>query len=586
MSADTLSGGPGAIALAAPLAGWSSPLDEAPDEVFASRMMGDGLAIDPTAGTLHAPCDGEIALIAPSCHAVTLRTAAGCQILMHVGIDTVKLGGAGFTAVAAPGARVRTGEVLLRFDLDLLARRVPSLLTPIIVTADSGYRVVGRVQGRAVEVGDPLMRLAPQPSTAAPPAAPGTGVVQRAAVRFGHGLHARPAALLAASLKGLAADVRLSAHGREANARSTVALMGLGAAHGDEIEIRAFGPDAALAVSTLAAVLSTGDPGGARGASAAIRVRGAASAPEAAPRAAESVGDAPVPGEALPGVIASGGLAVGKALRLTRPQIEVAVAGAGTERESAVLEGARAAVRTRLERRAAGAGAGTAGEIAAAHLELLDDPELLAAARLEIAAGRSAGFAWRQAVRAAATTLARLADPRLRERVDDLLDLETQVLTALSGAPHAAAPQLPEQAIVIARELLPSQLLSLDARRIAGLAMAGGGATSHVSILAAAMQIPALVALGPKALAVRDGAELVLDAERGVLEIEPPAARLAEARERLGARGERLAAERAAAQRECRTADGTRIAIFANVGSAAEAEAAVRNGAEGCGLLR
>ncbi|HEX4619051.1 MAG TPA: glucose PTS transporter subunit IIA, partial [Steroidobacteraceae bacterium] len=257
MSDDTTAPKTGAIALAAPLAGWSTPLEEAPDAVFAARMLGDGLAIDPVAGTLHAPCDGELVLVAPSRHAVTLRAAGGCQILMHVGIDTVSLGGAGFTLSAAQGARVRTGEVLLSFDLDLLARSAPSLLTPIIVTADSGFRIVRRVQGRAVKVGDPLMELAPEASAAGAMAiaAPGRAAVQRAAVTFEHGIHARPAALLAASLKELAADVRLAARGREANARSTVALMALGAQHGDEIEIRATGPDAALAVSALAAVL-------------------------------------------------------------------------------------------------------------------------------------------------------------------------------------------------------------------------------------------------------------------------------------------------------------------------------------------
>jgi multiphosphoryl transfer protein len=582
----------GAIALAAPLAGWSTPLDEVPDEVFASRMMGDGLAIDPTGGTLHAPCDGELAVITPSRHAVTLRTEGGCQILIHVGIDTVKLGGAGFTVVAAPGARVRTGEVLLRFDLDLLAQRAPSLLTPIIVAADSGFRIVRRVQGREVRVGEGLMELAPHGLSSATVIAPGASGAQRVTVAFEHGIHARPAALLAASLKGLAADVRLSARGREANARSTVALMALGVGHGDEIEIRASGPDAALALSMLAAVLARGDPGRTPG----LKTAGQSSheAPSAVTispaRALESAGAAPAAGEALPGVIASRGLAVGKAVRLTRPEIEVAVEGRGVEEESTALERARAAVRIRLERRASGAaegaGARAAGEIAAAHLGLLDDPELIAAARLEIARGRSAGAAWRAAVREAATTLQGLADPRLRERVDDLLDLETQVLAALSGAPHAPAPKLPEHSILIAGELLPSQLVSLDADRVAGLAMAGGGATSHVAIIAAAMQIPALVALGPRALALRDGTELLLDAERGVLEVEPAAPRLAATRALLAARRERLTAERAAAQRECRTADGARIEIFANVGSVAEAQAAVRNGAEGCGLLR
>jgi multiphosphoryl transfer protein len=579
----------GLITLAAPLAGWSASLDEAPDAVFAGRMLGDGVAIDPTAGVLHAPCDGELVLIAAARHALTLRTAGGCQVLMHVGIDTVALGGAGFTLLARPGAQVRSGDRLLTFDLDLLARRAPSLLTPVIVTADSGFRILRRTLDCAVAVGDLLMEIVPGSSAtqaSAAPAAPGQVHTRRVTVGFEHGIHARPAALLAASIKELAADVRIMAHGHEANARSTVALMTLGAQHADAVEIRASGPDAALAVSTLAAALGVSSAAP-EGAGSTVR----AGPPVTAPPADTAAQAPPLgPGDTLPGVIASRGLAVGRAVQFRAPEIQIAEAGAGLEQESAALERARAAVRARLERRAAataeGAGARAAGEIAAAHLELIDDPELLAAARLELARGRSAGSAWRQALRTAAGALRALADPRLRERVDDLLDLETQVLLALSGRSAAAQLELPEQSIVIARELLPSQLVSLDAARLAGLAMAAGGATSHVSIIAAALGIPALVALGPRTLALGDGTQLILDAERGVLEIEPPSSRLDAARATLASRRAHLAAERAGAQHDCRLADGTRIEVFANVGSVAEAEAAVRDGAEGCGLLR
>lgn len=578
------------LALVAPLAGWSTPLDEAPDAVFAGRMLGDGVAIDPTAGTLHAPCDGEVLLVAPSRHAVTLRTEGGAEVLMHVGIDTVSLGGEGFAPAVAQGARVRAGELLMTFDLDLLARRAPSLLTPVIVIAESGFRILRRTEGRGVAVGDPLMVVAPErPATAgAASSAAGEPLTQRATVGFGHGIHARPAALLAASLRNLAADVRLRARGREANARSTVALMALGAQQGDELELRASGPDAALALRALAAVLAAERaPAGRRG------VRPAEPGTAAVPPAELAVAGntaVPVAGDVLRGVIASAGLGVGRAVQLRRPEIAVPESGAGVAFETAALERARATVRARLERRAAavaaGAGGRAAAEIAVAHLELLEDPELLAAARAGLAEGRSAGFAWREAVRAAAATLRTLADARLRERVDDLLDLETQVLLALAGAAPTLQLDLPERSIVIARELLPSQLVALDAGRIAGLATAAGGATSHVSIIAAAMGIPALVALGPGVLRLREGTELVLDAERGVLEVEPPPARLGAALAMLAARRERLAAERATAQRACHLADGTRIEVFANVGSAAEAEAAVRDGAEGCGLLR
>jgi phosphoenolpyruvate-protein phosphotransferase len=597
MSAPPNAGGEGVITLASPLCGWSTSLDETPDAVFAGRMIGDGVAIDPTAGVLHAPCDGQIVALAAAHHAVTLRTSGGCQILMHVGIDTVALAGAGFTVNAAQGARVRSGDRLLTFDLDVLARRAPSLLTPVLVTADSGFRIVRRTLDATVAVGDALLDIVPDTAASGAAAslqALGPVHVKRLTVGFEHGIHARPAAVLAASLKDFAADVRVLARGHEANARSTVALMTLGAQHGDEVEIRASGPDAALALNTLAAALgaSAATAPGTRGgraarAATAAPVPSAAASPDVEPDARAAP---PGRGEALPGVIASRGLAVGRAVQLRPPEIQVTEVGAGVAEESTALDRARAAVRARLERRAGasaeGAGAGAAAEIAAAHLELIDDPELLGAARLELARGRSAAFAWRLAVRAAAAKLRGLIDPRLRERVDDLLDLETQVLLSLSGSGAAAPLELPEQSIVIARELLPSQLVALDATRVAGLAMAAGGATSHVAIIAAAMGMPALVALGPRALTLADGTQLLLDAEHGLLEIEPPVARLDAARATLASRRARLAAERAAAQRDCHLADGTRIEVFANVGSLAEAEAAVRNGAEGCGLLR
>ena len=243
--------------LLAPLAGWSAPLDEAPDEVFAGRILGDGVAIDPTSATLCAPCDGELIVIAAARHAVTLRTPEGCEVLLHVGIDSVGLGGQGFELHARQGAPVRAGEPLLSFDLDLVARRARSVITPVIVGADSGFGIVRRSSGREVAVGDFLMEVAGQAAgVSAPTAAAGATTVRRFKVGFEHGIYTRPAALLAGSVRSLAADVRIAAHGREADARSIVALMALGIEAGEEIEIRATGPDAQAAMQALAAVLS------------------------------------------------------------------------------------------------------------------------------------------------------------------------------------------------------------------------------------------------------------------------------------------------------------------------------------------
>jgi phosphoenolpyruvate-protein phosphotransferase len=279
------------------------------------------------------------------------------------------------------------------------------------------------------------------------------------------------------------------------------------------------------------------------------------------------------------------GFAVGRATRIERREIEVTEQGSGTAREREELDRARANVRLRLGRvRSAG---GTARqEIIAAHLEFLDDPTLNERADELIANGKSAGYAWRDAIRRSIAALQALDDSRLRERADDLLDVEAHVLLALAGEARPMHLPLPEQAVLLADDLLPSELTALDRRRLAAIALSAGGATSHVAILAAAMGIPMLIGIGAELRQVPEGQTLILDADNGTLHFVPSAQALAAARSTMDARLARSAQLRLAATRECHSLDGTRIEVFANLGSTADAIAAVENGAEGCGLLR
>ncbi|HKU12782.1 MAG TPA: phosphoenolpyruvate--protein phosphotransferase [Steroidobacteraceae bacterium] len=562
------------LTLVSPLRGWCAPLDETPDAVFAQRLLGDGVAIDPTAGVLHAPCEGEVISVAAAGHAVALRAANGAEILLHVGIDTVALGGEGFEALVAAGARVRSGEPLLSFDLDVLAQRAKSLITPIVVTNGDRFSIVRAQCERAVEVGDPLFELQPAASAdkVARPA-PAHEVTGRVTLAHDHGIHARPAALIANFAKTSPAEIAVAVRGRKANAKSAVALMSLGAQRGDELTVTAAGDGADAAVEEIKRLVLSLD----------ASAPAAHSAPKPQPAVTTPVRQTQP--NRLRGVIASRGLAVGRAVPLQGAEVQVAETGKGIAHESAEFERARAEVRTRLEQIASSAH-GTAREVIAAHLEFLDDWELVAAARRAIARGKSAGFAWRRAVRESADTLRALGDARMSERVDDLLDLESQVLLTLNGEAPIVVRNLPERAILIAEDLKPSQLVSLDATRLAGICLAAGGPTSHVAILAAAMGVPALVALGPAVLEVAEGAWLILDAEQGNLATAPDQTALAAAEQTLAARQQRKQAERAAAHADCRTADGVRIEVLANLGSLAEAQVAIAHGAEGCGLLR
>jgi multiphosphoryl transfer protein len=558
--------------LLAPLAGWCAPLSEIPDPVFAQALLGEGVAIDPLSREMRAPCDGEVISIAAARHAVALRSAAGAEILVHVGIDTVGLAGTGFEVHVKSGQRVHAGDLLLTFDIDAVAHRAPSLMTPVIVTNGDRFRVRHAQVNREVKHGDLLFELeeigksAAQGAASAPASTASGAVVSEAVVvEHAHGIHARPAALIAKAAKSLPYEFEIRARGRGASARSAVALMSLGVRGGDELVITGFEPAAAAGVAAIAKVVRDLEKGG----------------HEPAPIASATASE---PGK-LGGVVASRGLATGQAFYLQHVDIPVAEYGAGFETETAAFDRSREEVRARLAKLAASA-APAVRDIVGAHLELLDDPQLLQDARAAIRQGKSAGFAWRGALRASASALLATGDARIGERVDDLRDLEQQVLVALGGTVTAKA-QIPAGAILLARDLAPSQFIDLDSKNLGGIVLAAGGPTSHVAILAAAAGVPMLVAAGPALLDVAPGTMLVLDAEAGTLRVAPGEAELDAARVQVADRQATRERQRAAAQRDCHLASGERIEVFANLtGTVTDAEIAVKQGAEGCGLLR
>lgn len=119
----------------APMAGKLVPLDQVPDPVFADKIMGDGFAIDPASGDVISPVDGTItSFMADTRHAVGITADDGTEVLIHIGIDTVTLGGMGFTSMVAQEDRVTAGQLLLQVDLGQIKDKVPSLITPVVFT--------------------------------------------------------------------------------------------------------------------------------------------------------------------------------------------------------------------------------------------------------------------------------------------------------------------------------------------------------------------------------------------------------------------------------------------------------------------
>lgn len=145
--------------LSACLNGTVVPLADVKDEAFASGALGDGIAIEPTDGELVAPADGEISSTFETHHAVGMTTADGAELLMHIGIDTVKLGGRHFTYLVNEGDKVKKGQPLIRFELEAIKAEGYPVTTPLIVCNTDDYAAVAAKASGTVKQGDALLEL-------------------------------------------------------------------------------------------------------------------------------------------------------------------------------------------------------------------------------------------------------------------------------------------------------------------------------------------------------------------------------------------------------------------------------------------
>ncbi|MBD1381058.1 beta-glucoside-specific PTS transporter subunit IIABC [Metabacillus arenae] len=126
----------------APFSGKVIPLSEVPDEVFSSGAMGQGIAIEPSDNKLYAPFDGTVVMVAPTKHAIGLRSVSGVELLVHIGLDTVKLAGKPFTLYVEDGVKVTKGDVLIEFDKESIENQGLKTITPIIITNSHAYKEI------------------------------------------------------------------------------------------------------------------------------------------------------------------------------------------------------------------------------------------------------------------------------------------------------------------------------------------------------------------------------------------------------------------------------------------------------------
>lgn len=296
------------------------------------------------------------------------------------------------------------------------------------------------------------------------------------------------------------------------------------------------------------------------------------------------------------GIPASFGIAMGRVKRLEAEapaaqavKIEPAQAEAEAERLTAAVERASAELEE-IRRRLLEGKQEHEAEIFEAHLLLLEDEELIGAAKDKIANDHySAESAMAESANEVAAVIASLDDPYLRERAADIQDISRRVIRILRGEEKEDTSDSDadgERKILIAEDLTPSDTAQLDTSEVAGFATAAGGSTSHSAIIARSVGIPAVVGAGAELLQVHNGQFAILDGTQGLLLIDPDESTIAEYREKQASAEKRRATLEAYRSGPSVSSDGAKVELVANIGSVADAAAAKTQGAEGVGLFR
>jgi PTS system glucose-specific IIA component len=141
------------VTVVAPVSGRVIPLEQVPDPVFSQKLAGDGIAIQPSDGVLVAPFDGKVSHLFHTNHAISLQSDAGLEILIHIGIDTVKLNGKGFASFVKTGDQVKAGDVLVTFDIPTLEEAGCPTVTPVLITDEKQVAEKNFSPGSAVTAG-------------------------------------------------------------------------------------------------------------------------------------------------------------------------------------------------------------------------------------------------------------------------------------------------------------------------------------------------------------------------------------------------------------------------------------------------
>ena len=561
-----------------------SEIDSAPYD--ATMSVGVGIVV---VSHSRALADAAVALASEMLQGapVTIEVAAGLDDTTF-GTDAVDIkeaiervnGPAGAVVLMDLGSAVLSAELALDLLDDPSSRDrvtlspapiVEGLIVAVVAAAGGASREEIAAEAQAALLGKSghlVLPVVDEAAVVTPPDGDEDETVAVFTVTNPHGLHARPAARLVTQVRASGASIRLrnlTTGAGPVPATSLSRVATLAALQGHQVEIRASGGAATHAVEQLLDL-------------AARRF----DEPESAHVPQASGGGAttgPQP--------ASPGIAIGPVRRPTSTPIDLAgivVGDPGQERQR-LSEGILSVQRDIESVRTTTAH--TLGDDEAnifdAHLTLLGDSELLADIDQLIDSGVGAATAWADCLADVEREWAGLPDPYLRERAGDVRAVADQVLRRLVGAPTSS---MVSAGVLVARDLTPSEAAALDPDLVLGVVLAEGSPSSHAAILARALDIPVVVGAGPDVLRVPDGTTVILDGATGELYIDPPPGLVHEFTRQSEALANRRALHLASAQEPAVSRDGVTVSVGANLGSVADATAALAAGADSAGLVR
>lgn len=567
-----------------PMDGIFLGIENLPDPTFAEGLLGPGFAINPFHGEVIAPFDGTIIQIHPSHHALTLQHKNGLEFLLHLGIDTVKLKGAGFSLHCQEKQVVKKGDRLITWDLDYCGLHAKSLLSAFIFLKNSSlveidkelkFQIVRRGQtlGQMTSEGKILGHtLSPNHGSASNERGiPLTSGLRSQEFTFDlpQGMHARPAAKILQFAKNLNGEYYLAKGDLQAPLTSVTLLLSLNIQASDKVSIWSPQKNSSEFERVFHFLKN-------------LREDNLPLERQKEP-AAEKISETAK--NVLTALSASSGMARGLLANLKHVRYDIPEHKESAELElnhwTSCLVSARKELNHLVQ-----ISEPKSSEIFSAHLALLDDSHLLQQVKLQIQNGNSAARAWKNVFESSAQELSISKNHFLAERAADLRDLGDRLLRLLLKLESHPELQLSGK-ILYSEEITPSQVILFSQSQVAGLISSKGGTSGHAAILARSLQIPFLVNLHlDETLLAQANTEVLLNAYEGSLTIQPNAKQILSFEEFKSQKEKQQQSYRASKELPAVTRDGQRIEIAANLGSIQDSLRLKDSGADGIGLLR